>query len=202
MTLRNRITQKCAFFSFVSIMFSLVRTGCVFKCFPGWGHYNPPCLTSRVEGQGLKVKFPSVKTRVKCNGCWQRGLIKMTAHIHIHSFVCSAWQSLPRRLNKEEEGSQGLWRMPGGVGWQHTQWPSDLCPVVSQVRSYGSDSWASMHCMGSFSSHQPTPPLSLTHTHTHMHTGRSILFTIYSSQWLANLGGLYCVITGITVSCL
>lgn len=139
----------------------------------------------RVEGRGLKVKSPSLKTCVNCNGCWQRGLIKMTAHIHMHSFVCSAWRSLPRRLNKREEGSQGLWRMPGGV-WsdnthilKHTQWPSSLRPVVSQVWSYCSDSWASTLCMGSFSSQQPTPP---HHTHTRTHKHR-MLHPVYCLQF-------------------
>ena len=140
------------------------------------------------KGRALKVKSPPVKTCVKCNGCWQRGLIKMTAHIHMHSFVCSAWRSLPRRLNKGEEGSQGLWRMPGGCGdnththrhthtcvrahtlthththththtLKHTQWPYSLRPeVIAVTAGLARSAWA----LSLFSS----PPLPSTHTHT------------------------------------
>lgn len=43
--------------------------------------------SSSGEEEELKVKTPLLKFLVKCNGYWQRGLIKMTAHIHIQ-FVC------------------------------------------------------------------------------------------------------------------
>lgn len=137
----------------------------------------------------LRVKSPSVKTRVKCNGCWQGGLIKMTARIHMHQFVCSAWQSLPRRLNKGEEGSQGLWGMSGGCGvatHTHTQTVAlQLASCGLSSRGYSCDSWPSTLCMGSFSFATHSPPLR-THTvcdtqkHRMLHPVDCLHFTVAS----------------------
>lgn len=137
----------------------------------------------------LRVKSPLVKTRVKCNGCWQGGLIKMTARIHMHQFVCSAWQSLPRRLNKGEEGSQGLWGMSGGCGvatHTHRRWPSSLRSVASQVEVIAVTAGLAHSAWALFLlQHTPPPSPSAhtvcdTHKHRMLHPVDCLHFTVAS----------------------
>ena len=91
--------------------------------------------------------------------------IKMTVHIYVRCFVCSAWPSLPRSLPKQREGRKR--------GAEENAWARGLIShtvalllassracQASQVRFCDSNSWASRLCMG---------PLTHTHTHSYRH---------------------------------
>lgn len=124
----------------------------------------------RVRGMRawLKVWFSSVKTHVKFDECWQSRLIKMTAHIHMHLFACSAWRSPPCRPNKGEEGSQGavenareVW---GDNTHTHRVQPCALWSLKSEVIAVTAGLSRSAWAHSLFSG-PPTPSL---HAQTHL----------------------------------